>query len=368
MNYSAGSIEAHSAMPAPRRNLELTQRQLTTWLQRTLAADDLVLTELRGPSETGFSSDTLLFEARWTDGAGAHHARLVARFKPSGFTVFPTYDMAQQFTIMHHLGRTDVPVPRMRWLEADEGPLGAPFYVMDRVDGRVPSDNPPYHVGGWLQELMPSDREALWWSGLDAMARVHRLDWRALGFGFLDQPARGTTPLAQQLHEYDAYVRWGMERERYPLLERAERWLHAHRPADEPVAVCWGDSRLGNQIFDGTTCVAVIDWEMARLGDPVQDLAWWIALDRCFSEGLGVERLAGLPDPHATIARWESLVGRAARHFAYYEVLALYKFTAIMARVSLQLKHYEIFPADSDMDVDNLASATLARTLDDVGA
>ncbi|HXQ21507.1 MAG TPA: hypothetical protein VN812_07530, partial [Candidatus Acidoferrales bacterium] len=109
-----------------------------------------------------------------------------------------------------------------------------------------------------------------------------------------------------------------------------------------------------------------LDWEMARLGDPVQDLAWWIALDRCFSEGLGVVRLAGLPDRHATIARWEQLVGRAARHFAYYEMLALYKFTAIMARVILQMKHYEIMPADSDMDVNNLASVTLARVLDEV--
>jgi aminoglycoside phosphotransferase (APT) family kinase protein len=158
-----------------------------------------------------------------------------------------------------------------------------------------------------------------------------------------------------------------MERERYPLLARAQQWLQAQRPADEPVALCWGDSRPGNQIFDGTTCVAVIDWEMARLGDPVQDLAWWLTLDRCFSEGLGVERLAGLPDRQQTIARWESLVGRPARHIGYYELMALYKFTAVMARVILQLKHYEVFPADSDMDVNNLASVVLARALDALG-
>jgi len=114
--------------------------------------------------------------------------------------------------------------------------------------------------------------------------------------------------------------------------------------------------------------VAVIDWEMTRLGDPVQDLAWWITLDRCFSEGLGVERLAGLPDRQATIARWESLLAREARHLAYYEMLALYKFAAIMARVSLQLKHYEFLPADSDMDADNLASQTLARVLQEVAS
>ena len=357
-------------MPAPRRDLELTQQQLREWLRGKLpGARDLTITDLRGPSETGFSSDTLMFDAQWTDATGAHLEHMVARFKPSGFTVFPTYDIARQFHVMRILGgHSDVPVPRMRWLEEDEAPLGASFYVMDRVDGRVPTDNPPYHIGGWLQDLTPVEREALWWSGLDAMTCVHRLDWRALGFAFLAQPARGATALEQQLHEYDEYVRWGMERERYPLLARAEQWLHAHRPADEPVAICWGDSRLGNQIFNGITCAAVIDWEMARLGDPVQDLAWWIALDRCFSEGLGVERLAGLPSRDTTIARWETLVGRPARHFDYYEILALYKFTAIMARVSLQLMHYEFLPGDSNMDSDNLASQTLARALDAIGA
>jgi aminoglycoside phosphotransferase (APT) family kinase protein len=357
-------------MPAPRRDLELTQRQLCAWLRGKLpGARDLTITDLCGPAETGFSSDTLMFAAQWADTTGTHREPMVARFKPAGFTVFPTYDIARQFHVMRILGHnTDVPVPRMRWLEEDEAPLGAPFYVMDRVDGRVPADNPPYHLGGWLHDLAPPEREALWWSGLDAMARVHRLDWRALGFGFLEQPARSTDPLEQQLHEYDEYLSWGVERTRYPLLAKAQVWLHAQRPSDEPVALCWGDSRLGNQIFNGTTCAAVIDWEMVRLGDPVQDLAWWIALDRCFSEGLGVERLAGLPDRHATIARWETLVGRAARHFDYYEILALYKFGAIMARVSLQLMHYEYLPGDSNMDSDNLASQTLQRALDAVGA
>ena len=357
-------------MPVPRRDLELTRHQLREWLRHKLPnARDLALTELVGPSETGFSSDTLLFDVEWSDAGGARRERFVARFKPSGFTVFPKYDIALQFRVMQTLGQhTDVPVPRMRWLEENEAPLGAPFYVMDRVDGRVPTDNPPYHVAGWLHDLTPAEREALWWSGLDAMARVHTLDWRALGFGFLDQPERGTRPLEQQLREYDEYLSWGMDRTRYPLVTAAQRWLHAHQPADEPVGVCWGDSRLGNQIFNGTTCAAVIDWEMVRLGDPVQDLAWWLALDRCFSEGLGVDRLPGIPDRDATIARWERRVGRPAKHFAYYEILALYKFAAIMARVSLQLKHYEFFPPDSDMDVNNLASVMLARRLDDVGA
>jgi aminoglycoside phosphotransferase (APT) family kinase protein len=379
-------------MPAPRRDLELTRAQLRDWLAKQLSgAREVRIGELKGPSATGFSSDTLMFDAEWTAG-GPQRARLVARLQPTGFTVFPTYDIAMQYRVMKALGDTDVPVPRMRWLEEDPGILGVPFLVMDRVDGRVPTDNPPYHTAGWIPELAPEERTALWWSGLDAMARVHRLDWKTLGpaAGVIsmdrsrwslrgskpDRPLEvdrlaemegDASPLAQQLGEYDAYVNWGMDRRRHPLIERAQRWLRARQPADEPVGLCWGDARLGNQIFDGTRCVAVLDWEMVRLGDAVQDLAWWVALDRCFSEGLSVERLPGLPDRHATIARWEAMVGRPARHFEYYEVLALYKFAAIMSRVIQQMKYYEVFPADSDMDVNNLATGPLATALDELG-
>jgi aminoglycoside phosphotransferase (APT) family kinase protein len=356
-------------MPPPRRDLDRTREQLCAWLAAKLpGARELHITELTGPSETGFSSDTLMFDAEWTARNRVCRERLVARFKPQGMTLFPNYDVGMQYRIMKSLRDTDVPVPRVRWLEEDEGPLGSPFYVMDRLDGRVFPDNPPYHTGGWVAEITPEEREALWWSGFDALARVHRLDWRGLGLDFLPRPEHGRTPLEQQLHEYDEFLDWGMDRSRLPLIERARRWLNAHKPAEEPVGLCWGDSRPGNQIFDGRECIAVIDWEMARLGDPVQDLAWWVALDRCFSEGVGVERLAGFPDRRQTIRRWEELVGREARHVVYYEVLGFYKFSIIMSRVVLQLKHYAVLPADTNMDIDNLASQTLARALDEVGA
>jgi aminoglycoside phosphotransferase (APT) family kinase protein len=351
-----------------KRDLDLTTKQLEAWFREKLPrAEGLAVSGLAGPSDTGFSSETLLFELAYEQDGERHSEDLVARLKPTGFWVFPSYDVGLQFRVMKILGDTDVPVPRMRWLEESEGPLGTPFYVMDRVPGRVPSDNPPMHTAGWIFELSPEEREAVWWNGFDAMTRVHRLDWRALGFGFLDQPQRGATPLAQQLHYYDEYVGWGLELSRYPLIERALTWLHANAPAEESVALCWGDSRLANQIFDGLACVAVIDWEMVRLGDPVQDLAWWLASDRCFTEGIGVERLAGIPDRATTIARWEALTGREAHHLAYWQVLVLMRFSVNMARIGLAMKRYEILPPDHAMDVDNLASQTLAWALEEAG-
>jgi aminoglycoside phosphotransferase (APT) family kinase protein len=283
-------------VPGPKeRDLETTRRSLERWLAGRLGgADSVALSPLRGPSDTGFSSDTLLFDATWRRGDEEQVEHLVARIEPRGFNVFPSYDVAVQFRVMHALGDTEVPVPRMRWLEENAAILGAPFYVMDRVDGRVPSDSPPYATGGWVFELSAAEQARLWWSGLEAMARVHTLDWRALGLSFLAGPEGPETPISRQLRYYEEFFRWGVEDPgRYPLLERSMAWLLEHAPAGEPVALCWGDSRLGNQIFHGLECVAVIDWEMVRIGNPVQDLAWWIALDRCFSESLGVPRISG---------------------------------------------------------------------------
>ncbi|MCG8591032.1 MAG: phosphotransferase family protein [Proteobacteria bacterium] len=357
-------------MPGPKdRDLAQTQAQLEAWLAPRLEAEGPVRIEgLQGPSETGFSSDTLLFDAHYRRAGREACEPLVARLKPSGFTVFQHYDVEIQYRVMDALADTPVPVPRMRWFEASAGPLGAPFYVMDRVAGRVPSDSPPMHTGGWVYDLSPEDQAALWWNGLDALAAVHRLDWRALGFQFLDHPEAGDGFLQQQLNEYDAFLDWGLDRSRYPLLERAFAYLREAAPENQPDGVCWGDARLGNQIFDGLKCVAVLDWEMVRLGNPVDDLAWWLAIDRCFYEGIGIDRLPGFPEKAATVARWEERTGREAAHLEYYEVLALFRFSAIMARVGLQMKHYGILPADHTMDRDNLASITLQRALAERGA
>ncbi len=349
-------------MPLPiGRDLEETRTKLADWLAKKLPeVQDIHIEGLRGPKDTGFSSDTLMFELHYQRDAAAVREDLVVRLEPaSDFGVFPEYDVALQYNMMSALADTAVPVPRMLWLEEDRGPLGAPFYVMERLDGQVPNDSPPYHTEGWIVDLAPESRAALWYSGLEAMAEVHKLDWQSAEFSFLKRPAPGMTPLAAQLQYWDDYISWGMERARYPLLVDSLEWLHAHQPANEPTAICWGDARISNQIFNNCQAIAVIDWEMVFLGNPVADLAWFINLDRCFTEGISVPRLEGVPDRAATVARWEECVGRPAEHFQYYEYFAAFRFSVIMARVFLQMKHYEILPQDAIVDVDNLATNVL---------
>ncbi len=352
-------------MPAPKeRDFEQTRKQLEGWLAAKLpGATAITVGELGGPSTSGFSSDTLLFDARWAqDGASVERA-LVARLKPRGMTVFPEYDIAKQFHIQQALAGTDVPVVPMHWLEEDEAFLGAPFYVMGRVEGRIPTDNPPYHQGGWLVEATPAEREALWWNGLEALAAIHALDWRAAGLEFLERPGR--TPQEAQLREYEDMLRWmgGRPKE---LLERGLAWARENAPRDEePVVVSWGDSRIGNMIFDDAmNCVGVLDWEMAALGSRELDLAWWIFIDRHHSEGIAAERLPGFPDREATVARYEELTGHTVRNLEYYETFAALRFGVIMARLGQQLLHYGVLPEDSDFEIDNTCSRMLAQMLE----
>jgi aminoglycoside phosphotransferase (APT) family kinase protein len=358
-------------MPHPeKRDLELARARLEAFLARGRPeAEALSVVDLRAPSNTGFSSETLLFEVRWRERGAPRSEKLVARIEPRGFNVFPRYDLTIQFRVMSALARTGVPVPAMREHDWSDDTLGAPFYTMEYLDGWVPSDNPPMHQAGKLaEEMTPAEREQVWWSGVEAMCRVHDADPEKLGLQFLDEPERGPDALAQHLDYYDEYLTWGLvERARYPLLERALGWLRDRAPANQPVALCWGDSRLANQIFSGVECIGVLDWEMVRLGNPVQDVAWWVALDRCFWEGIGLSRLAGLPPRAETLAHWRDRTGRSLDDVDYYEVFALMKFAAIIARLGRQMKHYEVLPADSDMDVNNMASLTLARKLDELG-
>lgn len=354
-------------MPADsRRDLELTRRSLLAWLQTRLPhATHLRVSPLQQPGATGFSSDTLLFDLAWREGGDEWEQQLVLRIEPTGFRVFPHYDVARQFRVQRQLWKSDVPVARMLYQERDASVLGAPFYVMERVEGRIPSDDPPYHVGGWMTEISAKEREEIWWSGLEALACIHRLDWRER-LGFLAED--DGSALERQLRAYERYLHWAARGRPQPVCEAALAWLVARRPREEaPLGLCWGDARLGNMVFDAGRCRAVLDWEMATVADPVQDLGWWIFMDHHHSAGCGVPRLEGLPGREATIARWSGLTGREPHHVSYYEVFAAFRFSVIMIRVAQQMVLQGLLPQDSEFERDNTATRLLASMLEHGG-
>ena len=353
-------------MPVPdQRDPEITRTRLQDWLGGQLPdARHVDVTAVQTPASNGFSAETLMFEASWDEPDGtARQERLVAKVAPTGFQIFPEPRFAEQFRLLRILSGTAIPVPPVYWHEPDPAFLGAPFYVMSRIDGDVPTDMPPYHTGGWLTTASPAERESIWWAGVTVLSQVHALDVARLGLDFVDQVSYGPTGLRQRLAYYEHYLDWAYEGT-VPVAQQAFRWLREHRPDEvrDPVLL-WGDSRIGNIIYAGGHAAAVLDWEMATLGQPEEDLAWFLLLDRHHSEGVGAPRLAGFPDADQTIARYERLTGRALAHMDYYEVLSAAKFAVVMARIGQLFIYYDLIPPDNDFPYNNTATQLLARIL-----
>jgi aminoglycoside phosphotransferase (APT) family kinase protein len=351
-------------MPVPDpRDPEATRAVLTAWLRDESRLPGAEITTLETPEFSGFSSEILMIDVTAADGT---RSELAVRIAPLHYQVFPDVRFEEQYRLMRILAeRTDIPVPPIRWYERDSSYLGAPFFVMERIGGRVPTDMPPYHTGGWVTEISPAERSAMWWSGLEMLARVHRIDQAGLDAGFIDQPQWGAPGLEQRLGFYEYYMNWAYPGPK-PTAVRALEWLKANRPAEEhPPVLLWGDARIGNMIFGaGGVPEAVLDWEAAAFGQPEEDLAWYIYLDRHHSEGVYAERLDGFPGGAATIARFEELLGRPMRDMRFYEVLSGFKFTVIMSRIGQAMIEWDWLEGDSDFPYNNNASRLLDTILE----
>jgi aminoglycoside phosphotransferase (APT) family kinase protein len=361
-------------MPIPeQRDLEQARGTLAAWLAAQLPdADDVQVGPISGPALTGFSNETLLFDASWVQNGVPTTEPLVLRVKPTQHTVFLEADFEQQYQVLQTLGEhTDVPVPPVRWYEADESYLGAPFFVMGKIEGRVPADSPPYTLQGWLlEESTPEQRRTLVESGIDALACVHAVDWQGLGLETLTKPQYGRLGFEQQLNYYERYFEWAEREASFPVpaVPRATlEWVRAHAPAVDPeVTLCWGDARINNQLFGPDhRVVAVLDWEMVTLADPMMDLGWWLFLDRHFHEGMPAPRMEGFPTRDEMVARYEQASGRAARDLEFYEVFAGLRFAVVMIRIATLVAGFGLMPteASEDMAANNAVTRVLADLL-----
>ncbi len=344
-------------------DLDGTRRKLAAWFSER-RGQEVTVSDLNIPEGTGMSNVTLLFDISWQEDGSTHSEPCVGRLVPEiDRPVFPAYDLSLQYRIMEILSETDIPSPDMRGLEMDPAVLGVPFYIMRKTEGRIPTDMPPYNMDGWMMhETTLEQRESLWNAGVDTMALFHQLDYQALGLEFVDDPALSGTPLQKQLQYWRNYHDWGMEGRQHIICEQALDWLEANQPADEITRLCWGDSRLGNLIFtqDCTQVAAMLDWEMAVLGNPVQDLAWYCYLDSTFADGLGMPRLEGLPGYEDTRDRWQAATGYSVEDFDYYRIFAGTRYGLILSRIMLA--------QDQESEIQgNFAVKLLERTLEDLG-
>jgi aminoglycoside phosphotransferase (APT) family kinase protein len=332
---------------------------LARWLSEQTGAALVEVGEVSIPGLSGFSNETLLFDATWD---GEVHP-LVIRVEPTGHTVFPATAFDTQVQVMQALGAEGtVPVPEVLWFEHDRSILGSRFLCMRRVEGEVPADNPGYHGEGWMPALDPAAQRRVWESGIDAMARIHQLDRRSLGLDSI-----GDVTPDEQLDLDREYRSFACGDAPYPSVDRAFELLEASvPPATDRPALCWGDSRIGNMIFgDDQRVAAVLDWEMVTAGDPVQDLAWYLLLDRHHVMAFGAPRLPGLPSREESITRWERASGHPATHLEWYELLGAARYASIMVRVMTLLDHTGVFPGAADNAFDQTGTRLLEQLLDE---
>lgn len=357
-------------MPIPeQRDPEHTRAALAGWLEERMPqARGVEILDMTVPEGTGYSNETLLLDVRWEEEGASRTAGLVARVSPVEYAVFPESDVDIQYRSLKALREnSDVPVPEVYWLEKDPSVLGASFFVMERLEGRAPPDTPPYNLSGWLTDLSDEERRTLWSNAVEVLAAVHRLDPDESGFGFADRRELGPRGISQMLAYLEHQKEFASGGGSNPPAEAGWAWLNEHAPSSTPdIGISWGDARIGNIMFDGLEPVAACDWEMVALGPGEQDLGWWLFLDRFHSEGIGVERLGGLGDRDETIARYEELVGRRVDLglLDFYEVLAAFRFTLVMMRITQLQKHYGQLPESSDRDVNNPVVNLLMAMID----
>jgi len=219
------------------------------------------------------------------------------------------------------LGATDVPVPRTYALCEDASVVGTPFYIMEWVRGRVFTD--PRMPGA-----SPPERAGVYDAINEVLARLHRVDWQALG---LSDFGRHGSYVARQIHRWTQQYR-ASETEKIESMERLIAWLPEHIPADDTTTLVHGDFRLGNVIIHTSEprVLAVLDWELSTLGHPLGDLAYNCAYDlRGLVSGKRTDQL-GTPTEETYLAAYCRRTGRAGiEDWDFYVSFALFRLAAI---------------------------------------
>ncbi|MFT3965048.1 MAG: phosphotransferase family protein [Sphingobium sp.] len=327
---------AENVIVAPEtRSLEELVAQLTPWLAaRVPRGRDMRIENPAYPFGAGQSHETILFDACWSENGRAARQGCVLRVKPMRHTVFPDDLFEQQYQVMEVLHRHGIRVAKPLWLERDPSVLGAPFFVMERVRGRVPVSIPPYAEQGWVAEASPAERRRMWQDGVRHLASLQSVPLGELAF--LGGPEDARDGLAQEWDKYVRFVEWVSEDRRWPALDAALDRLKSLWPANRPPGLVWGDARLGNMMFgEDFSVVAIMDWEQPSLGGALHDLGWWLTLSESMhGANAGRPHLEGMGTRAETIALWEGLTGISARDVEWYEDFTLLKHGCLNIRLS----------------------------------
>jgi aminoglycoside phosphotransferase (APT) family kinase protein len=260
----------------------------------------------------------------------------VLRRPPLGHVLPTAHDMAREYRVMNALADTDVPVPRTFALCEDLSVNDAPFYVMELVEGVI------YRDGADLVALTADDSRRVSEALVDVLATIHAVDYERVGLGEFGRPDGF---LERQVRRWGE--QWARSKTReLPEVDELARRLRQSLPASGPPTIVHGDYRLDNTMMaadDPGRIIAVLDWEMSTLGDPLTDLGlfllYWGQADAQFiATGAAIDPGVGFLSRDQIVARYAEASGRSVDQLDWYEVFARYKLAIIVEGINARFQ------------------------------
>jgi aminoglycoside phosphotransferase (APT) family kinase protein len=260
-----------------------------------------------------------------------HDLRVVLRRPPPPPLPPSAHDVLREARLLSALQDTAARTPRVLATCSDESVLGVPFYVMEEIAGSVITTELPPALDN------PEERGRVGRSLVDALMEVHAVDWRAAGLEGFGKP---TGYLERQLRRFGGLWEHNKTRE-LPVVQEVGDWLAQNLPESPAATIVHGDYRLGNTMVANDPpgrLVAIFDWELATIGDPLADVGYLTATwvepgdpdDTIFSSLSAITRKEGFPSRSELIARYEDRSGRSMGSLNWYQALALWKAAVFM--------------------------------------
>jgi len=254
----------------------------------------------------------------------------VLRRPPVGPLPPTAHDVLREYRVLSGLATTSARIPRPVLACEDERVIGAPFYVMECVDGTVLREDVPAGLENH------EDRQRIGREMVDALVELHAVDWRSTGLVMLAPPSGY---LERQVRRWQS--QWGHNKTReLPDLDAVGKWIKRNMPASSHAGIVHGDYKLDNVIFDlgpPVRAKAIVDWEMAALGDPLADVGYLTALWAEPGNALdGIRRLGGASSEPGfssrrdLIERYSRASHRDVDSLNWYQVFALWKLAIIL--------------------------------------
>ena len=291
------------------------------------------LPELRGPMRLerigGGQSNPTFF-------VSFDNRQLVLRKQPASTLLPSAHAIDREYRVMQALAKTEVQVPRMVFFHSGREVVGTPFYVMERLPGRVFSE---YALPG--MDII--ERRAIYLSMAEAMAGLHRVDWVSIG---LSDFGRQGSYFSRQLARWS--LQWEVSKTREDsTIESLISWLGTHLPDEFETTISHGDFRIGNLMFHPTEprVVGILDWELSTLGHPLADLAFnvmaWHTLPEEYGGIRGLNLVAlGIPSQTEYLSHYYRCSGRQDGVTAFHFAFALFRmaviFEGIASRAALE--------------------------------